>query len=123
MSSLVVQARIGIGNFPTHPRRSCQLGPAVWRWRRHYGEEGVERLPRERSRRPGKAHAPLASVARVVALTCFEPPGEITHWTGRAMAQRLFRKGGLSGRDLRDSGRLLRPIWSDDVDADHPRAA
>jgi hypothetical protein len=26
-------------------------------------------------------------VARVVALTCSEPPGEVTHWTGRAMAK------------------------------------
>jgi len=24
---------------------------------------------------------------RVVALTCAEPPGEATHWTGRAMAE------------------------------------
>jgi len=26
-------------------------------------------------------------VARVLALTCSEPPGETTHWTGRAMAK------------------------------------
>jgi transposase len=26
-------------------------------------------------------------VAKVLALTCAEPPGEVTHWTGRAMAQ------------------------------------
>jgi len=29
---------------------------------------------------------PTATVARVLALTCAEPPGETTHWTGRAMA-------------------------------------
>ncbi len=32
-----------------------------------------------------------------------------------------FRKG-LSGRGLRDSKRLLTPIWSLHVDPDHPRA-
>ena len=40
---------------------------------------------------PGKAPlttAKTAKVARVLALTCSEPPGEVTHWTGRAMAQR-----------------------------------
>ena len=26
-------------------------------------------------------------VAKVLALTCSEPPGEATHWTGRAMAK------------------------------------
>ena len=26
---------------------------------------------------------------RVVALTCGEPPGEATHWTGRAMAEAI----------------------------------
>jgi hypothetical protein len=28
-------------------------------------------------------------VRRVVALTCAEPPGEVTHWTGRAMARTI----------------------------------
>jgi hypothetical protein len=26
-------------------------------------------------------------VAEVLALTCSEPPGEVTHWTGRAVAR------------------------------------
>jgi hypothetical protein len=30
---------------------------------------------------------PDETVARVVAMTCAEPPGEATQWTGRAMAQ------------------------------------
>jgi hypothetical protein len=28
-----------------------------------------------------------ATLREVVALTCAEPPGELTHWTGRAMAK------------------------------------
>ena len=48
--------------------------------------EGVAGLLRDKSRRPGKAPLGEATVRRVVALTCAEPPGEATHWTGRAMA-------------------------------------
>jgi len=43
--------------------------PAVWRWQRRFAEAGVDGLLREGSRKPGK------------------PPGEVTHWTGRAMAK------------------------------------
>ena len=68
-------------------RRAEVSRPAVWRWQRHYAEGGIERLLREGSRKPGKAPVPLPVVAKVVALTCSEPPGEVTHWTGRAMAQ------------------------------------
>jgi hypothetical protein len=38
---------------------------------------------RSKTRKPG---LPPALVERVVALTLSEPPGEATHWTGRAMA-------------------------------------
>ncbi len=68
-------------------RRSEVSRPAVWRWQRHYAEGGVDRLLREGSRKPGKPPVPLPVVAKVVAPTCTEPPGEVTHWTGRAMAE------------------------------------
>jgi transposase len=61
--------------------------PAVWRWQRRFAEAGVDGLLREASRKPGKAPLADAKVRQVVALTCTEPPGEATHWTGRAMAQ------------------------------------
>ena len=68
-------------------RKAGVSRPAVWRWQRHYAEEGVERLLREGSRKPGKAPVPVATVAKVLALTCADPPDETTHWTGRAMAK------------------------------------
>ena len=68
-------------------RRAGVSRPAVWRWQRHYADEGVGRLLREGSRKPGKPPVPAATVAKVLALTCAEPPGETTHWTGRAMAK------------------------------------
>src|SRR6059058_5956448 len=61
--------------------------PAVWRWQRRFAEKGVDGLLRDRTRKPGKAPLDDALVRRVVALTCAEPPGETTHWTGRAMAE------------------------------------
>ena len=61
--------------------------PSVWRWQRRYAESGVDVLLREPSRKPGKAPLPASTVNRIVALTCTEPPGEVTHWTGRAMAK------------------------------------
>ena len=60
--------------------------PAVWRWQQRYAEMGVDGLLRDKTRKPGKAPLSEALVRRVVALTCAEPPGEVTHWTGRAMA-------------------------------------
>ncbi|KMO13651.1 transposase, partial [Methylobacterium indicum] len=61
--------------------------PAVWRWQQRYAEEGVEGLLRDKTRPPGKPPHATDTVAEVLALTCSEPPGEVTHWTGRALAQ------------------------------------
>jgi transposase len=68
-------------------RKAGVSRPAVWRWQRHYAEEGDQRLLREGSRKPGKAPVAMATVAKVLALTSADPPGETTHWTGRAMAK------------------------------------
>src|SRR5208337_2983059 len=63
--------------------------PAVWRWQQRYGEEGIDGLLRDKTRKPGRAPLPTGVVAKVLALTCSEPPGEATHWTGRAMAKAI----------------------------------
>jgi len=68
-------------------RRAGVGRPAVWRWQRRFAEAGVEGLLRDATRKPGKAPLAAATVQRVVTLTCAEPPGEATHWTGRAMAE------------------------------------
>ncbi|MGH2618574.1 MAG: IS630 family transposase [Thermomicrobiales bacterium] len=70
-------------------RRAGIGRPAVWRWQRRFAEAGVEGLLRDASRKPGKAPLGDATVQRVVALTCAEPPGEATQWTGRAMARTI----------------------------------
>jgi transposase len=68
-------------------RRAGVSRPAVWRWQVRYAEEGVDGLLRDKTRKPGRARLPAATVARVLALTCSEPPGAATHWTGRAIAK------------------------------------
>ena len=61
--------------------------PPIWRWQRWFAEAGVDGLLREGSRKPGKPPMPDADVQRLIALTCSEPPGEVSHWTGLAMAK------------------------------------
>ena len=67
-------------------RRAGVSRPAVWRWQQRYAEEGIEGLLRDKTRPPGKAPLPKEMVAKVLSLTCSEPQGEVTHWTGRAVA-------------------------------------
>jgi DNA-binding Lrp family transcriptional regulator len=66
-------------------RRAGASRPAVWRWKRRLAEEGGEGLRRANTRLPGKAPLPPETVAQVHSITCSEPPGEVTHWTGRAL--------------------------------------
>jgi hypothetical protein len=46
------------------------------------GKAGVERLLRDKTHKPGKAPLVSEITARVVVLTCTEPPHQATHWTG-----------------------------------------
>ena len=78
-------------------RRAGVSRPAVWRWQRRFAEEGVDGLLRDKTRPPGRAPLSPETVARVVTMTCQEaPPGETTHWTGRAMAKAV----GISPRSV-----------------------
>ena len=85
--------------------------PTVWRWQQRFAESGVEGLLRDKTRKPGKPPIAAETTARVVALTCTEPPHQATHWTGRAMAkatgislgsvQRIWRAHKLQPHRLR----------------------
>ena len=68
-------------------RRVGVSRPAVWRWQRRFAEAGATGLLRDKTRPPGTPPLPAETMARVVAMTCAEPPGAATHWTGRAMAK------------------------------------
>ena len=67
-------------------KRAGVSRPSVWRWQQRFGEEGVAGLTRDKTRKPGKPPLGRAVEERVITLTCSQPPGEVTHWTGRAMA-------------------------------------
>jgi transposase len=69
-------------------RRTGKSKPCVRRWRERFAAEGVNGLLRDKTRPPGTPPLPEATVERVVELTTRRgPPGEATHWTGRAMAK------------------------------------
>src|SRR3954449_9202522 len=59
--------------------------PCVWRWQRRFMEAGVDGLLRDKTRKPGRAPVPKATVAALVERTLAEPPGGSTHQTSRAM--------------------------------------
>jgi hypothetical protein len=85
--------------------------PCVWRWQERFMREGVAGLLRDKTRKPGLPPLPPALVDRVVELTLADPPGEATHWTGRAMAaatgislrsvQRIWAAHGLEPHRVR----------------------
>jgi len=44
--------------------RAAVSQPAVWRWQRRFAEEGVDGLPRDKTRPPDKPPLPAATVGR-----------------------------------------------------------
>jgi len=94
----------------------------VWRWQQRFAESGVEGLLRDKTRKPGTAPLGAEITARVVALTCTQPPHQATHWTGRAMAkaagislgsvQRIWRAHKLQPHRLRTFKRSRDPSFA-----------
>jgi transposase len=98
-------------------RRAGTSRPAVWRWQQRFAAEaGVDSLLCDKTRKPRTAEA---TVRQVVAMTCGEPAGEATHWTGRAMAaasglslrtvQRIWEAHGLQPHRVRTFKRSRDP--------------
>jgi len=104
-------------------RQASVSRPAVWRWQRRFAEQGVSGLLRDKTRPPGTPPLPDETVTRVVAMTCAEPPGEATHWTGRAMAnqagislssvQRIWAEHDLQPHRLRTFKRSNDPAFAE----------
>jgi transposase len=123
----VARARIILGSADrlnvAEVAKCARIGrPAVWRWQQRFAEAGVEGLLRDATRKPGKAPLGDAIVQHVVTLTCAEPPGEPTHWTGRAMAkttgislrsvQRIWRAHDLQPHRIRTFKRSSDPEFA-----------
>jgi transposase len=100
--------------------------PAVWRWQQRFAEAGVDGLLRDKTRKPGKAPLSAETVAKVLALPCAEPPGEATHWTGRAVAravgvslravQRIWQAHRLQPHRIRTFKRSTDPDFAENVE-------
>ena len=107
-------------------RRAGVSRPAVWRWQARYSEQGVDGLLRDKTRKPGRAPLSAKVVAKVLDLTCSEPPGQATHWTGRAMAkavgvslravQRLWEAHRLQPHRIRTFKRSNDPEFAEKVE-------
>lgn len=85
-------------------RQSGTSLPAVRRWQVRFRQAGVDGLLRDATRPPGTQPLSPETVERVVALTLQGPPGEATHWTGRAMAETM----GISLRSVQRIWQALR---------------
>ena len=100
--------------------------PAVWRWQQRYAKEGIKGLLRDKTRPPGKPPHSTDTIAEVLPLTCSEPPGEVTHWTGRALAQvvgislrsvqRIWDAHGLQPHRVRSFKRSTDPAFAAKVE-------
>src|ERR1700686_1145810 len=73
--TMAIQRQTGKGKAP------------IWRRQARFMAGGVDGLLHEATRPAGKPPLTAAVIERVVELTLSEPPGERTHWTGRAMAK------------------------------------
>ena len=100
--------------------------PSVWRWQQRFAEEGVDGLLRDKTRKPGKAPLSAATIARVLALPCGEPPKNATHWTGRMVAkvtgvslsaiQRLWKANRLQPHRIRTFKKSNDPAFAEKVE-------
>ena len=99
----------------------------VWRWQQRFAEEGLNGLLHDKTRPPGTAPIPQDEVQAVVEKTLTgEPPGAVTHWTGRAMAgacglslttvQRIWRSHKLQPHRVRTFKRSTDPQFAAKLD-------
>src|SRR3954463_13678887 len=92
---IVLLSADGIGTMAIQ-RQNGKGKPTIWRWQARFMAEGVDGFVHGAPRPAGKPALPAAVIERVVEMTLAEPPGERTHWTGRAMA----KASGISHRSV-----------------------
>ena len=93
---IVLLSADGVGTMAIQ-RQTGKGKPTIWRWRARFMAEGVSTVCCMRLRaRAGKPPLTPETIERVVEMTLAEPPGETTHWTGRAMA----KAAGVSHRSV-----------------------
>jgi transposase len=105
---IVLLSAEGVGTMAIQ-RQTSKGKPTIWRWQARFMAEGVDGLLHEATRPAGKPPLTAAVIERVVEMTLAEPPGERTHWTGRAMA----KAAGVSHRSVQRiwAAHGLKPHW------------
>jgi transposase len=83
---IVLLSADGLGTMAIQ-RQTGKGKPTIWRWQARFMTAGVDGLLHDATRPGRKKPLPAATVERVVKMTLAGPPGEATHWTGRAMAK------------------------------------
>ena len=83
---IVLLSADGLGTMAIQ-RQTGKGKPTIWRWQARFMAKGVAGLLHDATRPGRKKPLPAATIEQVVALTLAGPPGEATHWTGRAMAK------------------------------------
>jgi hypothetical protein len=83
---IVLLSANGLGTMAIQ-RQTGKGKPTIWRWQARFMAEEIDGLMHDATRPGRKKPLPPATIERVVATTLTEPPGEATHWTGRAVAK------------------------------------
>ena len=83
---IVLLSADGLGTMAIQ-RQTGKGKPTIWRWQAWFMAKGVAGLLHDATRPGRKKPLPAARIEQVVAMTLAGPPGEATHWTGRALAK------------------------------------
>jgi hypothetical protein len=86
--ALLSTERLPVLEVVRRAERQPSRGPALAGALRRTGVDG---LLRDKTRKPGRARLPAATVARVLALTCSEPPGAVLSIDEKSQIQTLDR--------------------------------
>ena len=92
---IVLLSAAGVGTMAIQ-RQTGKGKPTIWRWQARFVAEGIDGLLHDATRPSRKKPLTAATIEQVVAMTLAEPPGEATHWTGRALAKAV----GVSHRSV-----------------------
>ena len=85
---IILELGAGCGLVETM-RRTGMSKPTVWRWWDRFLAAGVDGLLRDATRLPGRAPVAEDKVKALIALAMSPPPAHASHWTLRALAERM----------------------------------
>ena len=85
---IILELGAGCGLSETM-RRTGMSKPTVWRWWDRFLAEGVDGLLHDATRPPGRAPVAEDRAKALIALAMSPPPPHASHWTLRALAERM----------------------------------